>query len=780
MLKYYLISSVRNLKRNLRFSVINITGLSLTMVLIIMLFSWLSFEFSFDRFHDNGRRIYRLYQVITSGESIDRFAGTPAPLGDAIKNEFPEISEYVRFGSMGRQLINEQFWENIVLSDPSIFKIFSFKLISGDPESALTSPGSIILDETSALKYFGKTDVTGQTIFVGVDKRPFTITGVLEDVPMNSQLRFRFLASFGEITKNLEWGSWNYSTYIMAENNNAVQTIREKLPAFTKTLPRSENRQLFIQPLFKIHLHSNLRGDLPTNSDIKTIYIAVSVLLLVLIVACINYMNLATARFTVRGKEAGIRKVSGATNADLRRLFMSESTIMTFVSFLVALALCYFLIPVFRSLVDMPTDILIYIRPVTVLIFILLITFISLISGSYPSLILSTVNPVAAIRSEFNPGRSMTLRNLRRILVIFQFFVSIILIACTMIIRSQMVYVENRDIGLIPAQVVAIPIYQSAGSTKYDLFKTEILKNPDILNASAVCYFPGKSGYYQDVWWEGLDRNDKSKMIGWIPADHDFVSTLKIELVMGESPVENHDKGTRCYILNESAVKMTGWEDPLGKKIDIAGEGIVTGVVKDFNFKSLHKEIEPVALTPYPSLYDHMLIKISTGKFYETINFLRAEWKKFFHETVFEYSFLDEDFQKMYEKDTTIMKMITVVSVLSLFISCIGLFGLVIFTTDSRTKEIGIRKVSGSTSREILAMLSAEFILWIFIALAAATPLIITLMHKWLEGFAYRIRLGWWFFVLTGVLTIVFSLFTVGWHTWHIARKNPVDCIRHE
>jgi len=783
MLKYYFINSIRNLKRNPRFSVINITGLSLTMVLVIMLFTWLNFEFSFDRFHENARRIYRIYETYKSGESIGTYAGTPAPLGGKIKNEIPGIAEFVRFGSLGRTLIkcnNEQFWENITLADPSIFKIFSFRLISGVPETALANPGSILIDETSAIKYFGKTDVVGQTVLIGEDKRPFNITGVLEDIPLNSQRRFRFLASFAEMTENLEWGSWNYSTYILAEKNITENSIREKLPEFTKTLPKSDNRQLDIQPLLRIHLHSHLRGDLPTNSDIKTIYVAITVLVLVLFVACINYMNLATARFTVRGKEAGIRKVSGATNADLRKLFISESIILTSVAFTISLILSCFLIPFFKSMVDLPIDSFTYIRPIAVIIFILLIIIISLISGSYPALILSSVNPVAAIRSEFSPGKSLSLRNLRRILVIFQFFVSIILIACTLIIRSQMNFIEKRDIGLTPDQVIVIPIYQSEVSPRYDLYKKEILRNPDIISASAVCYFPGKSGYYQDVWWEGLDRNDKSKMIGWIPSDQDFVSTLKIEMTMGESLTEATDKAPKGYILNESAVKMIGWEDPLGKKIDIAGEGIVTGVVKDFNFKSLRSQIEPVALTPYPHLYDNMFVRISTGKINETLGFLRDEWKKIFNETVFEYSFLDEDFMKMYKKDTMIMRIVTTVSVLSLFISCIGLFGLVIFTTDSRTKEIGIRKVAGSTSREILAMLSIEFILWILIALAASVPVIISLMHRWLADFAYRISLGWWFFALAGMLTIVFSLLTVSWHTWYIAGKNPVDCLRHE
>ncbi len=784
MLKYNLVISFCSIKKNLSFALINISGLALGLTLAIILIVWLQFEFSFDRFHKNADRIFRVVVEFNHEKTADNFADTPAPLGDALKKEIPEVVEYVRFGYWGRVLVNyenEQFWENIELADPSIFKIFSFKLLEGNPETALIFPKSVILSESKAKKYFGSRSPMGQTLLLGDKKISYTVTGVMQDIPTNSQLQFDFLSSFSELKNNLDWGMWNYSTYILAQNKGSFSSISEKLPEVVENIPMKDKFQLHIQPLTSIHLYSRLRGDLPTNTTIKTVYIISSILLLVLIVACINYMNLATARYSKRGKEAGLRKVAGATSSNLAGQFLFETFTVTFFAFIIALFFSSLLIPVFVSLTGTPLDIRSLFTFSSLLKFIFLILLITIVAGSYPALMFSSVNPVSTFRDDFKLGRMISVKVFRKGLVIFQFFISITLIACALVIESQLTFIKSRNLGLTSDQVVVVPIFQAGVKPKYELFKKEILTSPDILNASAVAYFPGTQGYYQNTWWEGLPESDYSNSMDWIPVDQDFINTLKIELKKGEFiPGNISAKGSIVYVLNESAVKKIGWDEPIGKQFDIIGKGEVLGVIKDFNFKSLHNELKPLALTFYPDLFDNLMIKISDGNIPNTIGFLKRKWESLFPQYPFEFTFLNDDFQKMYKKETTTSLIITYISFMTLIVSCIGLFGLVLFTIDNRIKEIGLRKVSGSTTGRIVQMLNIEFIRWILVSFILACPVIIYSMQKWLENFAYRVNLSWWIFVSAGLITIVISLLTVSWHTWKTATKNPVECLRHE
>jgi putative ABC transport system permease protein len=747
---------------------------------------WLQFEYSFDKFHANADRIFRVVTEYTSKTDHFKFIGIPAGLGEVIKREIPEVSAYVRFGYMGRMLVSyddKQFWEKIDLADPSVFKIFSFKLISGNPETALNESGSLILSETRAKKYFGTKNPIGQTLILGYEKSPYIVTGVMKDIPANSQLQFDLLGSFSEIKGNLSWNSWNYTTYVLAQNKRSYRPIIEKLPGVLKMIPESENHQLDLQPLTKVHLHSNLPYDLPTNTNIKTIYIISSILFLVLIVACINYMNMATARYTRRGKEAGLRKVSGATNSNLAAQFLCESITISLVAFIIAVLLSYLLMPLIISITGIPLD---SVSIWSVSFFgkcILLLIFISFISGFYPAFMLSSVNPVAAIRDDFKLGKTVSVKGIRKGLVIFQFSVSIILMACTLIIHSQMAFIRNKNLGLTPDQVIVLPIYQTEVKPKYELFKKEILTSPSILNASAVGYLPGGTYYYQNAWWEGLQKDDDSNYMSWLPVDRDFINTLKIELIKGENlPDYSSVHGNSTYLLNEAAVKKIGWKEPLGRQFEISGisRSTVVGIVKDFNFKSLYTGIEPVALVFYPEIFDNLMIKISTENIPQTLGFLRKKWNSLFPRTSFEYSFLSDDFQQMYEKEDKTLKLVTCVSILSLFISCIGLFGLVLFTIDRRIREIGLRKISGSTSGEIVIMLNLEFVRWILVSFMISCPVIIYFMHKWLMSFAYRINMSWWMFAMAGIITLLISLLTVSWLTLYTATRNPADCLRHE
>ncbi len=784
MLKYYLLLSFRNIIRNLSFSLINISGLSIGFALSFLLLIWLQFEFSFDKFHKNAEKIYRVVTEINKEDLNYNFAATPAPLGDILLKEIPEITDYVRFGSLGRVFVNynnEQYWENVTLADPSIFKLFSFKLFQGEPESALRNPGSIIISQSKAKKYFGKVNPMGKTIFLGEEKQPFVVTGIMQDIPANSQLQFDFLSSFSEDKSKKTWGMWNYATYIMAKDNKSYKAITDKLPSVMKNLPNGEYISLHIQPLLSIHLHSRLKSDLTTNTNIRTVYIISSILILVLIIACINYMNLSTARFVKRGKESGIRKVTGATGSNIAGQFLGESFAIVLVSFIAALFLSYLFLPVFSSLTGLQLSLNSMLSPFTFMKIILLIIVIAVVAGSYPALLLSSVKPVSVMRNEIKAVSMISVQSFRKGLVVFQFFISIILVAAAILIKDQLNFIRNKDLGLNPDQVIMVPIYQATIKPVYETFKNELLKNPSIQEASAVSYFPGQNGYNQNVWWEGLDPDNNSHYIDWLSADEDFIKTLDIEMLNGHyysKDVARSDQ--RVYIINGEAAKMTGWKDPIGKQFDIIGKGRVIGVVKDFNFKSLHNELKPAAITFYPAIFDHLMIKVSASNIQGVIDYIRKTWEGMFPLYPFEYTFLNDDFQKMYIKEIQTSKILTSIAILALFVSCIGLFGLVLFTIDSKTKEIGIRKVAGSTTGGMMLKLNIEFVRLLLVAFIIACPVILLIMRKWLQGFAYRISISWWVFAAAGLITVILSLLTVSWHTWKSANQNPVKCLQHE
>jgi putative ABC transport system permease protein len=786
MLRYNFYTSFRSIRRNLSFSLINITGLALGLVLVIIMFTWLRYEFSFDRFHENADRIFRVVVEFEGKSASDNFANTPAPLGDAMKNNIPDISDYVRFGYLGRMLVsrgNEESWEDIRLADPTIFKIFSFKLLSGNPATALKNPGSVVLSETKARKYFGSGDPMGQTVFLYDNevKTPYTVTGVMRDIPANSQIQADILGSFSELKSGLTWGIWNYTTYIMANKSGAFNTISAKLPEIVNKIPEHGNFRLHIQPLTSIHLYSNLRSDLQTNTNLRNVYIISSILILVLLLACINYMNLATSRFTRRGQEAGLRKVSGATNSNLVVQFLFESFAVTLSAFILALFISYLIMPEVISLTGLPLDILSLFKFTSLVKLLFFIILISLISGSYPAIIFSSVSPVSTLRDDLVMPGGISVKGLRRGLVIFQFFISISLIASTLLIRSQMVFIKNKNLGLNSDQVVVVPIYKTGIKPKYDLFKKEILTSPLILSASAVMYFAEGQCGNQNVWWEGLPREDNTNYMSWLDVDQDFFRTLKLSLVQGDFfPLDISQSKKIYYVLNELAVKQIGWKDPVGKQFDILGRGEVIGVVRDFNFRTLHNKLEPMAIIYYPAAFDKLMIKVSAVDIQGALNFIQKKWEALFPGNSFEYSFLSDDFQKMYRKEKTLSEIISYISVFALLISCIGLFGLVMFTIDSRIKEIGLRKIAGSTTGKIVLMLNMEFIKWIVFSFVISCPVILFFMNNWLEKFAYRINLNWWIIASAGIITLIISFLTVSWHTWKFAKKNPVECLKHK
>jgi putative ABC transport system permease protein len=492
-------------------------------------------------------------------------------------------------------------------------------------------------------------------------------------------------------------------------------------------------------------------------------------------------MNLATARYTRRGKEVGLRKVAGASDSNLIAQFLFESFATTLTAFIIALFLCYLLLPVFNSLTAITLHMGSLLNFNNIVILIVLILLVSIISGSYPAFVLSSLNPAFALHDDFSLVNTLSVRGVRKALVVFQFGVAIILIACTVIIQSQLTFMSKKDLGMSPEQVIVVPIFQDDVRKIYELFKDEILTNPQVLNASATNYFPGSQGFNNNVWWEGLQEGDISNRIDWLTVDKDFIKTLKIELLNGEFfPDDIVHKNTLKYVLNESAVKKIGWSDPIGKQFDIVGKGEVIGVIRDFNFKSLHNLLEPAALTNFPERLDNLMIRISTENIPKTIEFLNKKWESFFPQYPFDFTFLSEDFQKLYEKEVKTSRIIMYVSFMALFIACIGLFGLVLFTVDRRVKEIGLRKIAGASSGTIMLLFNMEFVRRILISFLVAYPIIIYFMQKWLQNFAYRINISWWMFAFALLIPLGLSTILVSWLTWYASTRNPADCLRHE
>jgi putative ABC transport system permease protein len=784
MMQQNLRSAFRFIKRNLAFSLINILGLSMGIALVTISWLWIEFEFSFDKFHENADRIFRVVVQFNENDIPDDFANTPAPLGEALKNDIPEVLEYVRFGGLGRTLVTSekgQFWEEIDLADPTIFKVFSFTLLSGDPQTALQNTNSLVISETKARKYFGNSNPLGQILRLDSEKIPYTITGVMKDIPANSQISFDFLSSFANMKSNLNWYNWNYITYILSQTDQSYTKIMNELPEIGRKYIKDDGTRLNLQRLTSIHLHSNLRNDLETNRNIKIIYIFVSICILVLIVACINYMNMATARYTRRGKEVGLRKVAGATHSDLRIQFLFESFATTVTAFFIALIICYLLLPVFHSLSGVPVRLGTLVHVKSIVLLIVLVLLVSFVSGSYPAFVLSALNPVSALHDDFSLVNTLSVRGLRKVLVVFQFIVAIILIACTVIIQSQLNFIRNKNLGLSPDQVVVVPVFQDDVKRRYDIYKHEILGNPLVLNVSALGYFPGALGYRQNVWWEGLPEGDKTNTMDFLPVDQDFINTLKISMLQGDffsDPISGEVPVK--YVLNELAVKKAGWNDPIGKQFDIVGKGEVIGVVSDFNFKSLHNKLGPAALVYFPEVFDNLMIRISTENIPKTIGYLTRKWESLFPQYPFEFTFLSDDFQKMYEKEMKTSRIIMYVSFMALFIACIGLFGLVLFTVDRRVREIGLRKVAGASSGSIILLFNLEFIRRILVSFVISCPVVLYFMQKWLEDFAYRTKISWWMFALAGIIPLGTSVILVCWLTWYSSTRNPADCLRHE
>jgi len=782
MFKNYLKIVFRNIQRHKGYSFINIAGLALGLTAVILILLLVQFEISFDKYHKNADRIYR---VLQGQQGSDRLSNlTQPPLAPTLKAEFPEVESATRFYRTGKIHISykdKNFFENgFCFTDPETFDIFSFKLLEGDPQTVLDDPNSVVISESIAKKYFGNENPIGKNISYK-SEHDFKITGILKDLPDNSILTVDFLAPFKTtqiIDSFHDHKSWRYSsyrTYILLNKESNLEDLESKIPSLiTKHFDEETAKQIQFefQPLTKIHLQSD---------QVKLIYLLTSVAILILIIACINYINLATARSTQRMKEIGIRKVIGSTRPQLIKQFLGESILFSILAFFLATILVWLLLPSFNVFAERNLNFNLFENMQFLSWLIGLLIFVSVIAGGYPAFAISTFNPMTTFRNQIAGTKRSKLRNS---LVVGQFMISIILIIATLTIKDQMHFIRNKDVGFVKDHIIVVDIRDNKLRSNIESIKNELEKNPNILAVSSCFDLPNESGAATLADWPGKPEDKKQEIfINFI--DYNYVDLYEIKIVEGRNFSKDFSSDAAgAFLLNEIAVKEIGWENPVGKEFKhfLGGRsGKIVGIVKDFHMLPLHESIQPICLDLNPERANRNLsIKAKEKDVPKTVTFIRETMAKFSPNYPFEYKFFNDVFDSSYKLEQKVESIFTFFALLALFIACLGLFGLASFSTIQRTKEIGIRKVVGASVSEIVSMLTKQFTKWVFIAIVIAWPISYFAMNKWLQTFAYKTNIGIVTFLIAAFAAILISFLTVSYQSIKAAIANPVKSLRYE
>ncbi|MCP4724921.1 MAG: FtsX-like permease family protein [bacterium] len=803
MFKNYIRISLRNLIRHKGYSFLNISGLTIGMMCFLLIVLYAQYEMNFDRFHEKYENIYRVIRKYPGDTNF--VGGTPAPLGPTLVQDFPEVIDATRIGNVAGALNynNRRFVETGLFADEQFFDLFSFSLKRGDENTALNEPFSVLLSEELAERLFGDEDPVGKIInyYKQYDEDRYnpnasydlTVKGILDDVPDNSHFQFDYLISFITIG-SLEGSDRRYKTFSMSHYYNyvellpgfACEELNEKLPEFTSKY-RSRGRRTvesyFLQPLKEVHLGDHVRDELPGNSiNGISLYMLVSVAFIILIIACINYMNLSTARSSKRAKEIGIRKVIGAQRFQLLRQFLGESLLYTTISLMFAVVLVVTVLPFFNNFIERNIEFNVLENGFLLKSLFGIVLFVGLFSGCYPALLLSSFKPVKALYSTvFSASKGINLRNF---LVVSQFCISVFLIASTFVVFGQLDYIRNKDLGYNREQVVVIPLHDEEARSKVSLIKEAVILNPGVAGVSSTPYYPTTMGNrnYVEI------TNDKGEKvnIGAIECliDHEFIDVFEMELISGRNfSKENTNDKKQTVILNESFAKMTGWANPVGKFFPLTGldkSTRVIGVVKDFHDSSLHNEITPLVLMISNENYSYLSVKIQPGNIPQTVEFLKTTLERYSPNHPFEYHFFDEYFDSKYKSEEKFGTVFGFFSGIAVFIACLGILGLASYTAERRSKEIGIRKVHGASVRALVRLLLNEFLVLVIYANIAAWPLAYFFMDKWLQEFAYKISIGIDVFLAAGTLALIIAFLTVGFQAFKTAVANPIESLRCE
>lgn len=786
--------AVRSLLKHKTFSFINITGLAVGISACFLIFLYVNFETSYDNFHSKADRIYRVVaDVKTPTETIESSAVT-SPVAINLKKDFPEIEEAIRIAP--EELLvtkdNKKFQEQkCVLADSGLFKVFDFPLIAGDPNTTLKEPLSIIISTTAAKKYFGNADPMGQTLQLTGNAVSAKITGVMKDIPKNSQIEADIIVSQastkqvqGFAMSDTEWTNHTNYTYILVKPNTNVAALEAKFPAFqefhnganAKRLQMQDH--LYLEPLRTVYLYSK-RGGFVSGS-INNVYIFSSIAIFILLIACVNFVNLTTARAAERAREVGVRKVVGAARFQLARQFISESIVICMIAFLLSLGLSALALPLFNQLAGKEISESIFANPLHIVGLVVLSLIVSVLAGIYPSAVLSSFKPVSVLKGRFSTSTKGLL--LRKGLVVFQFTISIILITGTIIVYRQLKFMRSQELGFNKEQTIVI---DTRADKNKNAFKQSLASIPGVRSSTISSHVPGGgfNSAYSQV--ENKQGEMQQSNLDLYFIDFNYIDQYNLKLVSGRGLSTDFPTDTgQAMVINEAAVKMLGYKTPeeaIGRKFSQWGRnGQIVGVLKDFHYKSLQQNIPPLVMRYEPWALNTISVKVASANLPLTLKAINDKWNEFIPNRPFEYNFLDESFDKQYRAEDHFGNLFFNFAILAIFISCLGLLGLSSYSTMQRTKEIGIRKVLGANVSGIVNLLSIEFIKLVLIAFLIASPVAWFVMNKWLEDFAYRTDIAWWVFGLSGLLAVFIAFSTISFQAIKAAIANPVQSLRTE
>lgn len=794
MFKNYFKIAVRNLWRHKTFSFINILGLAVGMSACFLIYLYVDLETSFDNFHSKADRIYRVVTDTKTPSETIKQAITSAPLAPNFKRDFPEVEDAVRLTRDGLLVRkgNVKFQEEgSVLADSTLFNVFDFPLVKGDKKTALREPMSVVLSQTSAKKYFGNSDPLGQQLLLTGASINATVTGVMKDIPKNSQIQadmFVSMSSFkqiyGQPTQDSEWTNHQYYTYLLLRPHTNAKALENKFPAFMEFHHGVQAKELQMQdylslePLRYVYLKSKRDGFV--TGSINNVYIFSIIAVFILLIACINFINLTTARSVERAKEVGIRKAIGALKLQIAKQFIGESVIISLIAFIISVLLSAMALPLFNQLAGKQISNSILNNPFHIPGLLILSAGIGIIAGFYPSLVLSSYKPVSVLKGRFATGTKGLL--LRKGLVVFQFTISIILIAGTIIVYTQLNYMRSQNLGFSKDQEIII---NTSFDKNKDAFKQSLASIPGVLSSSYSSSVPG--GWNTSAYSHVQNKTGEMQKanIDLYFVDFDYIKQYDLKLAAGRAFSKDFPTdSTQAMVINESAAKFLGYTSPqeaVGRNFDQWGrQGKIIGVLKDFHYKSLQQTIQPLTMRFEPWALGTISIKVSAANLPSTLKDIETKWNQIIPYRPFTYSFLDDYFNKQYKAEDNFGNLFFNFAVLAIFISCLGLLGLSSYSTLQRTKEIGVRKVLGASVSNIVNLLSVDFIKLVLVAFVIASPLAWLGMNKWLQDFAYRTNISWWVFALAALTSVFIAFVTISFQAIKAAVTNPVKSLRTE
>ncbi len=810
MIKNFFKTAWRNLTKYKFISFVNLFGLTVGLTCCLLILTYILNELSYDRYNKDADQVYRVTRTFYNGngEKTLELSTVAPPFGYYFPADFPEIQKMTRLLNIGStplrykdKLINEP---NVYFADENLFDVFTVKVLKGDPKTALSGPFSVMLTEETAKKYFGDEDPINQVLRAN-NQFDVKVTGVYKAFPPNAHLHPNVLVSFNTLNdtavygaENLRtnWGNNSFFTYIKLPKHYDIKNMEARFPAFLdkhmaaqyKNVQPSKATSLGLQKLTDIHLYSHTDYEAEPNGNINRVYIFSAIALFILLIACINYMNLSTARSALRAKEIGIRKVVGARKKQLIVQFLSESVLITWAAIVFAFGLLYILLPLLDTLSTQDLSVSILMRWEILLPLFLSPFVVGIVSGLYPAFFMSSFQPVKTLKGLFKVGGSSI--NFRKVLVVTQFAISIILIITTIIVFQQLRFVQKASLGYDKEHLLTLP-YNSQMNDQYESFRNTLLRNPNIKDVGRSSRIP--TGRLLDDMGASAPGSDSmvpvKAEIRFVATDYDFIPTYGISMAAGRNFSRDYRTDTSNFVINESAVKAIGWKSPeqaVGKDLKYGFiKGHIIGVVKDFHFESLHQPIKPMifimpASTGNNSFYNNISIKISGQNISSALATIQNTWQKYNPDLPYQYTFLDENFSKLYASEQKQETIFMVFAFIAIFIACLGLFGLSAFAISQRVKEIGVRKVLGANVPGIVALISKDFLKLVMIASVIAFPIAWYAMDKWLHDFAYRVNIQWWVFLLAAVSALLIALLTVSFQAIKAAVANPVKSLRSE